>query len=185
MVDVTPSRRPAPPSPAPPRALDLPVLSALNVLLQYHALTEAWSDAVASLVAIDGSDVKDEISFRKTLNAPHSIGVLQLLWKDSSFVGEAELEALGLERLFAGCAPSCHGLALILSPGSATFAATEKRLQKLVRAARCFGLIEVIPVQAKRYELHPTASLHQLMLIVTRASTLTLFCDPNMDGDQA
>ena len=108
------------------------------------------------------------------------LAVLALVWKESDYVKEEDLEAAGLKRLRKDKKITQHALGAALR-ASATRCALkgsddmyERRAQRIVEAAITFGLIEPQVDRRNLKPLRATEALHDLMIAVG-GSIRTLF----------
>jgi hypothetical protein len=107
-----------------------------------------------------------ENTFQKRLLSQPGMSVLMIVWKDSSQVRDAEIEAAGAVRVGSVCSPiNCHNLAKRMATGIEDYDRQEKLIQGIVKAAEAYGLIERAKFGSTRQlALRGTELLHQLML---------------------
>jgi len=107
-----------------------------------------------------------ENTFQKRLLSQPGMSVLMIVWKDSSLVSDAEIEAAGAMRVGSPCAPiNCHNLAKKMAAGVEDYDRQEKIIQGIVKAAEAYGLIKREKFgNTRQLALRGTERLHQLML---------------------
>ena len=109
---------------------------------------------------------KVRIANRRVLSNLNTLRILQSIWKESRHVRDADLRRAGLKRAFADASLTVHGLTIVLFEESRTVSAAIKRVGRIVRAAKAYGLIETRPIGPKKIEIAGTTALHELMLRV-------------------
>jgi hypothetical protein len=159
------------PTPDPPKSLPPKLASTRGLLaLRSHrisiglpALYEAQlRESIFPRLADDKR--KPNSAFRKVLSNFGTFHILQLIWKESSFLEDAEIEACGLVRLFGGEPLTCHGLARLMAVGSEDrVEAINKRLSKIVRASVAYELIEEERVAPTKIFIKATSLLDNFM----------------------
>jgi hypothetical protein len=100
------------------------------------------------------------------------LAVLALVWKESDYVTDEDLEAAGFERLRKDKKITQHSLGAALRASAARCALCgsddkyERRAQRIVEAAITFGLIEPQVGRRNLKPLRATKKLHELMIDV-------------------
>lgn len=164
----TPSRPTAPTSEA--------MTACLDQHAQYAEMAVAWGTAVERFEPVEALDEKAIKAHRKVLEDPRSLQVLQILWAESDHVDICDLEAAELAKKFAPNTLTCHALAVALSSKPSDVPGRVKQIQRVVRAARVFGLIDTRPITTKKHLIVATDYLHRTMFRLTR---------PPLDSDIA
>jgi hypothetical protein len=100
------------------------------------------------------------------LSSLQALSFSQLLWKESPFVTDIELEAAGLPRNFPGVSLNAHRLAIELAETPAEVGATIKRVSSLLCAGIAYGLVDRQRLGAKKIVVSGSALLHKVMLSV-------------------
>ena len=147
-----------------PVTMDRDTLKALSAHSIYAGMTLNWQRAVANLTVVTTEDSKAVLAHRRVLDDPRSQQALAIIWKESSFVDEGSLAALGLKKAFGAGELTCWGLAVASCAVPSEVGKAHKRLQKIVKAARCFGLVECAEATANRHPMGGTEQLHELMI---------------------
>jgi len=132
---------------------------------------DAYQQALKQIFArMPIEDRKDALTWQHALLAQSSIGVLMIIWKESTYVTEVDLIAIGLERDYSPARPlNCHSLATSIAESAADLGRTQKRVSGIVTAAEAYGLVDrVRPEGFRHFDLRGTARLHELMLRVGR-----------------
>lgn len=152
---------------APPIAVE--TVSALMTAGGFIAMLGVWQrlmrERIFCLTNLNDNRTQEN-TFRKRLMSQPGMSVLLIVWKDSAFVSEAEIEAAGVARAGSACAPiNCHSLAKRMATGVEDYDRLEKLIQGVVKAAEAYGLITRAQVgNTRQRALCGTILLHQLML---------------------
>lgn len=163
-------------------------LSSLNVqALTAHraamAVAAAFAQALDDLVFIHpiSHDPKIARAYRRLLSSHQALSFFQLIWKKSSFVTDAELEAASLPRNFPGMSLNAHRLAIELAETPAEVGASIKRVSSLLCAGVAYGLVDEQRLGPKKIVVSGSALLHKVMLSV--ASGQEAILEPQRDTE--
>jgi hypothetical protein len=115
---------------------------------------------------------------QKVLLGAPALPILIMIWKESGFVGDAEIFAGDVERHYSECDPmNCHGLATRLAADASDLERQQKRIQAVAAAAEAYGLLTREKFKTtRRMILRGTEELHILMLAVS-ADVRIVFSD--------
>lgn len=111
-----------------------------------------------------GCDAKDARAHQKVLLRADSYLVLQIVWKESGFITDAELSAAGLSRKFTPGMLTCYKLGVELAPTKQEVAASNTRVATVVAAAETYDLVTRDTVRTKHRPLVGTPLLHGIMI---------------------
>jgi hypothetical protein len=137
-------------------------------MLRTTALTQtcvgAWPKLLLRKLFTNAKLDKAEVRRRKDLAGAEALVYLQVLWKETGPVTEAELAAIGAERLFPpGTAVTCHALAVESALSAKDKDKLDKRVRCIMRAAKHYGLVEEIKHGPKKNGLLATPLLHHIL----------------------
>jgi hypothetical protein len=151
------------------------VRNATLTALQVHAIVRELHDAYERHLQLmvfcqPLKDRKAALSFQRTLKASDAYPVLQIIWKESPYVDERELEAVRYARSFAMQPLTCYGLATQIAESPADVAKVNKRLRAIVHASLAYSLIEVKKLGPKKLRLTGSDLLHRFMIELSRTN---------------
>jgi hypothetical protein len=139
-------------------------LAMLRTLTVTQACAGSWPQVLRRRLFTAARPDKAEITRRNHLGSHAGLLYLQILWKETGPVTEAELERFGAERLFEPDeGVTCHGMAIESAVDKKETDRLDKRIRSIMRAARHYGLVEEKRVGAKRKALSATPRLHELL----------------------
>lgn len=110
------------------------------------------------------------LGHQKALLDYNSYQILQLLWKESSFITDAERDAFGMERSFINQSVTCWGLATRTATTPGDVGKVNKRIQTIVSAAHVYGLVELQRIGPKRTAIVGSQTLHNFMIELSQTS---------------
>ena len=109
-------------------------------------------------------DRKTLMACQRKLRSEDALAILEILWKESSWVSEENLKAAGLERYFNKSEITQYGLAVALSYRTEDVAKTNSSVRSVALAAAAFGLIDRNKQTQKKIYLRATNKLHKFMI---------------------
>jgi len=152
---------------------DVPRGSAANhvnlVALAVQGVTQdiwaAYEDGLCNLESCHlNCDRKSLLQFQRTLRDHETLGILQVIWKESPYLSDVELQAFGIRRIFCERPLTCWGLAREIAESARDLGKVHKRVVAIVRAGSAYGLIEAQKIRAKMVSLRGSARLHEFMI---------------------
>ena len=158
-------------TPSPP--FDRPSLSpavAVAVRMQeiYRAMSENYRRLIRELVfsreVATTADRKQLISYRRTLQGNEASSVLEILWRESSYVDERELSYAGYPKFFEDKCLTCYNLAVFLAYGKEDVAATNSRVRIIIAAGAAYGLVHKKQLSRTKTLICGTEFLHNFMI---------------------
>ncbi|HEX8584603.1 MAG TPA: hypothetical protein VF680_09350 [Allosphingosinicella sp.] len=136
----------------------------LRTMATTQACSGAWIAVLRQAVFTTIKPDKAEVARRKRLARHAALLYLQVLWKETGPVTEAELAKIGAERAFdAAEGVTCHGMAIESAIDKKETDKLDKRIRSIMSAAKHYGLVEEKRLGAKRNALQATAKLHSLL----------------------
>jgi hypothetical protein len=135
----------------------------LSYLKAAYALEEARKETFEKLVfAGTPTNGTPESSYRKLLLQKEAEIILGMIWKESVFVGDRELNEAGVLRSFDSGITQ-HGLAVALASSPKDVSALNSFVRNVSLASEHFGLIKRNTISPTRVFLEGTALLDQLI----------------------
>ena len=144
-------------------------------------MAAAYIEVLDKIVFVNeiAEDAKAKRSHQRALSTQEAFSFFQLLWKESRFVNDAELQAAGLPRIFSNGQINCHRLAIELAETPAEVGAIIKRVRSLLRAGAVYGLVHEVRIGPKKYTVCGTSLLHQVMIAVVSTQAAILESQSN------
>jgi hypothetical protein len=126
---------------------------------------------------IDGVDHKNDKlyqSYRRTLKTIDAYRILAILWKESEFITDNDLEMAGMRRLYQGRHLTAHGLAVELAEVGREVAALNTRIRMIAVAASAYELVDRDAVNSTTVSLKGTLILHEFMMLLSAKNIQTM-----------
>jgi hypothetical protein len=115
------------------------------------------------------NDKKAALSFQRTLEAYETYPILRVIWKESPYVTDSELEASGYMRSFRPGTLTCHGFAERIAESDTDVGKVNKRIRTIVDASSAYGLIEKQKVGLRKKNLLVGSEfLHEFMVELSK-----------------
>jgi hypothetical protein len=153
-----------------------PSLAALHIQAINRDFQEAYENLLDGLVFCRSiEDRKAARKFQKVLRDYTAYGVLQLIWVESPYVSEDDLQSFGVDRTFAGRELTCWGLATKIAE-KGDFGKVHSQIRTIVKAGEAYGLVAV-ERQAKGPKRKPLVGsrlLHELVVDLSQTSARIL-----------
>jgi len=147
-----------------------PTAIALVAQATHSYIVSTWDqlldDHVFSLTPNACIGPKEEKTYRRLLKSRDGNIVVSILWKESSFVTERDLQDAKMAKRFPENAITQHRLAVALATKPSEVAALTYRVRNICIAAAAFGLVERDEISETKVLLRGTNQLHRLMLAV-------------------
>jgi hypothetical protein len=158
-------------TPSPPfdrSSLSPAVAVAVRMQEIYRAMSENYRrlirEHVFSREVATTADRKQLISFRRTLEGNEASSVLEILWRESSYVDERELSYAGYSKCFEDIFLTCYNLAVFLANGKEDVAATNSRVRIIIAAGAAYGLVHKKRLSRTKTLICGTEFLHKFMV---------------------
>ncbi len=143
---------------------------ALRAFASALAMSEAYLRTLDSYVfkCVPLEDKKTIQTWKKSLLGHGAFLILQVLWKESKYVSDSDLEKAGLRRFLPMRDLTVHKLAEDLAATPAAKDALNKRISGIVRAGMAYGLVEERKLHAKLHVISGSEKLHVFMLMTAQ-----------------
>lgn len=141
-------------------------LDAIRSLAVMVDLQDAYRQAFREMVSAAPRETlrSDGLKYLKTIESQWTLSILLILWKESGFVADADLAALGMCKTFPD-GINCNQLAIAVARSPAEVGRTIKRIDMIVEAGEAFGLVQREQPKASRiWWLSGTEKLNLFML---------------------
>jgi hypothetical protein len=142
------------------------IVAMLRSGLVMHQSADAWVALLKQRLFSQGRKRPDkaEVKRRRDLASQAGFLFLQIIWRESELVGDADLAAVGMERGFSDHEPlNCHALAIESTDDPKEVDKLDKRIRCIVQAAKHHGLVVERRIGPKKIALEGTKKLHDLL----------------------
>ena len=139
-------------------------LLALQTQAKVQDLQDAYDVTLTATVFRQPiSDRKAAIRYQKTLLGHGAYEILHLIWRESPYVSEADLQAMGIARIFVDRPLTCWGLAVHVAGPAERIGRVHKSVGRIIEAGRAYQLIDMQERKIKQAPLVGSVLLHQFV----------------------